>query len=136
MELRAGGMSYEQIAQQVGYANKGTAHKVIAKALERREVEDVDFLRAVEVGRLNALQAALWDRAMSGNLAACRSILHILDLRSRLLGLYEGSVGKDPKDRWDNCQGPPTVVTNPNDCRWTGCDKHGVFPGVPRSHSS
>ena len=36
---------------------------------------------------------------------------------------------KDPKDEWDNCWGPRTVVINPNDCRWAGCEKHGKFDG-------
>jgi len=45
-----------------------------------------------------------------------------------LLGLYD-SVRSDSKGQngWDNCQGPPTVVINPKDCRWQGCDKHGKF---------
>ena len=37
LELRAEGGGYAEIAREVGYANKGTAHKVIAEALEARE---------------------------------------------------------------------------------------------------
>ncbi len=33
LELRAQGKAYAEIAREVGYANKGTAHKVISQAL-------------------------------------------------------------------------------------------------------
>lgn len=50
----------------------------------------------------------------------------------RLLGLYD-RVRTDGKGQhgWDNCQGPPTLVINPKDCRWGGCAKHGAFPAAP-----
>ena len=131
LELRAQGKGYAEIAREVGYANKGTAHKVIAEALEARESYDVDFLRQVESDRLNAMHAALWPAAMAGDVEAVRAILRISDARCRVLGLYEllpGRRAKDPKER-NNCWGPQTVVINPKDCRWDGCDRHGKFDG-------
>ncbi len=130
LELRLGGASYDEIAREVGYASKGTAHKVISQALNAREADSLDFLRRVEQGRLDALQDALWDAAMAGDVSAAMASLRVIDARCRLLGLHElvpGRSRKSPKDGWDNCQGPPTVVVRPDDCRHAGCDKHGRF---------
>src|SRR5690349_1821750 len=80
LELRAQGKGYAEIAREVGYANKGTAHKVIAQALEARESHDIDFLRQIELGRLDAIHAALWPEAMSGNVRAAMALLRIMEL--------------------------------------------------------
>ncbi len=130
LELRAQGKGYAEIAREVGYANKGTAHKIISQALEAREAQDVDFLRQTETARLNAMQSALWPEAMAGDVRAAMAILHIIEARCRMWGLLEKAPvrgAKDPKDHWDNCQGPPTVIIRQDDCRHTGCDTHGRF---------
>jgi hypothetical protein len=130
LELRAGGARYDEIAREVGYANRGTAHKVISQALEAREAATVDFLRQMELARLDALQVSLWDDAMAGDLPSATAVLRIIDARCRLLGLHElvpGRRAKDSKIAWDSCQGPPTVVARPDDCRHVGCYKHGHF---------
>ena len=49
LELRAQGKGYAEIARSVGYANKGTAHKVIAQALQAREARAMDVLGAATV---------------------------------------------------------------------------------------
>ncbi len=113
LELRAQGLSYEQIAQEVGYANRGTAYTVINHALQAREAESVAELRAMEVARLDALQLALWGEAMAGDLRSVSVITRIIEARCRLLGLVEPARRvkvKDERDRWDNCQGPSTVI--------------------------
>lgn len=61
VELATQGHTYNQIASEVGYANRGTAYKVVRKALDENVAEAVEEYREVEVARLNALQAALWD---------------------------------------------------------------------------
>ena len=67
IELRAAGMSYDQIATEVGYANRGTAHNVVTQALAAREAQSVDQMRHLELARLEAAHAALWPRAMQGH---------------------------------------------------------------------
>ncbi len=127
VELRAQGKGYAEIARELGYANKGTAHKVIAQALEAREANSVDLLRTLELERLDALHAAIWDAAMAGEVRAVMPLLRIIDARCRLLGLHPQRQGKDPKARWDNCQGPSTVIVRADDCRHAGCPQHGQF---------
>lgn len=55
------------------------------------------------------------------------ALLPIIDARCPLLGLYAEPSRKHPKTDWDNCQGPPTVVVRPDDCRCDGCTRHGRF---------
>ena len=87
LELVAEGKSYDEIALAVGYSHRGSAHRAVFKALDDREAEDVDHLRAIELARLDALQVALWDRAMDGDVEAVLAVLRIMDRRIRLLGL-------------------------------------------------
>ncbi|QIG42036.1 hypothetical protein G5V58_03950 [Nocardioides anomalus] len=87
LELAADGLPYEQIARRAGYAHRGSAHRAVFKALAEVEAENAEQLRQLEVDRLDELQAGLWEKAVSGDLAAATSVLRIIDLRSRLLGL-------------------------------------------------
>jgi len=131
VELRATGMSYAQIAAEVGYANRGTAHAVVTQALQTREAESVDLLRQVEIDRLNAVHAALWPKAMAGDVDAVMALLRVIEARCRLLGLY-GELGrKESVEGWDSCQGSATVVVPADDCRHDGCERHGRFPVSP-----
>ena len=57
-------------------------------ALEDRQVETIDELRQLEVDRLDALQVAIWDDAMKGDLAAVKAVLRLVHLRAKILGLY------------------------------------------------
>ena len=88
VELVLQGMKYDEVARPVGYANRGTAHRAVAKALSERLVDGIDELRALEVARLDALQAALWPQVEAGDTRASMTVIRIIDRRCRLLGLY------------------------------------------------
>ena len=60
------GCTYEQITADLGYAKPRNRLSHHSNALAEREDEAVDNLRFLERERLDALQAALWDKAMSG----------------------------------------------------------------------
>ena len=45
IELRAAGLSYDQIAAEVGYANRGTAYNVVPQALAARQAHSADQMR-------------------------------------------------------------------------------------------
>jgi hypothetical protein len=47
----------------------------------------VDEYRTLEVQRLDALKAGLWERATSGDVKAVLAVLRVVQQRSRLLGL-------------------------------------------------
>lgn len=88
IELRLTGHTYQQIADELGYANKGTVHRLITNALRAEEAETTRDLRALETDRLDALQAAHWDAALNGDVGSARLVLAIIDKRAKLHGLY------------------------------------------------
>jgi hypothetical protein len=89
VELVAQGRSYDEIAHEVGYSHRGSAHRAVSKALAEREVDAVDQLRHTEIDRLDRLQASVWPKAMSGDVGAAHLIVKIIDRRIRLLGLAD-----------------------------------------------
>lgn len=93
VEAVAEGATYEQAAQQVGYATRSGAYKAFWKAVEQREAEAVEDHRALELVRLDALQVAVWEKAMTGDLKAAGMVLRIIEQRSRLLGLEKPGRG-------------------------------------------
>ncbi len=89
VDLFRKGKTFEEIASSVGYANRGTAHRVVTNAFRSRVVENIDVHRQMEVDRLDDLQAALYPLVDAGNLEAIRTVVQIIHERSRILGLYE-----------------------------------------------
>ena len=95
VQLRTQGWTYEAIAQQLGYSNRGTAFAIVRKALDTHEAEEVQHLRALETARLDMLQASLWGRAMTEDVAAVSQARRITETRIRLLGLLLDRVPQD-----------------------------------------
>jgi hypothetical protein len=93
VELASQGLTYAEIASAVGYANKSSARKAVVAALAAREVDGVDMLRSLEVARLDELQLASWDHAMTGDPQAVDRVVRIINLRAKLLGLFD--IGAD-----------------------------------------
>lgn len=87
VQLATAGASYEEIAQQLGYADKSGAWKAVRRALDRQEARDVEALRDQELARLDRLQLGVWQQATKGEVAAVMAALRIIDRRIRLLGL-------------------------------------------------
>jgi hypothetical protein len=58
LDLRRSGVTYRQIAAQLGIS-AANAHKRVTRALDRTRREPAAGLRELELGRLDALQAAL-----------------------------------------------------------------------------
>lgn len=117
--MAAGGRTYLQIADELGYASRGTVHRIVREALEAQQVQSVELLREVEVKRLDALQVALWDAAMSGDVEAAHACLRIIQARIMVLGLAEPGTDQRPR-----CQQPQTVILLEDDCRLRECSIH------------
>jgi len=98
VELAIAGRTYDRIAAEVGYANRGTAYKVVQQALRARTVAAVDELRCLEADRLDALQASLWPDAMAGDVLAVQAIVKIIMQRCRLLGLLDRPGTAEPSE--------------------------------------
>ncbi len=125
LQLVSKGLTYQQVADELGYANKGTVHHLVQQELGAQLVESVAELRQTEVARLNALQVVLWDRAMSGDLQAAKVVAGIIMTRCRVSGLLS-TTSREVERASSNC-GPRTLVISPTDCRHTGCPTHGSF---------
>lgn len=46
LQLRAQGVTYDQIAKRLNYASRGSAHNAVTRLIEERKAEGVDELRA------------------------------------------------------------------------------------------
>jgi hypothetical protein len=106
VELRAAGLTYDRIAIELGYANRGTVYRVVAEALRAQTLEAVGELRSLEVERLDYLQLAMWQRAMDGDVPSAIAVVRCIMARCRLLGL-DGLTLSDVDPR------PRTLVVPP-----------------------
>ena len=86
--LRRAGYTFDDIAQRLKYSNPSGAWQAYQRALKRTLVEaGTEELRQTELDRLDRLQAAVWNEAMTGNPRAIETALKILDRRAKYLGL-------------------------------------------------
>jgi len=53
----------------------------------------------LELERLDAMQAAIWDDAMNGHLGAIDRVLKIMERRAKLLGLDQLDVTQQPEPK-------------------------------------
>lgn len=87
LKLRRGGLTFDVIAQRVGYANPGSAQKAYERSLTRITAEDVGIMRQVENDRLDMAQAAIWVKVLQGDNMSISNLLRIMDRRAKLNGL-------------------------------------------------
>jgi hypothetical protein len=96
LHLRAQKLTYEEIAQQCGYADRGASYKAVQRELQRTVVENVDELRREDLTTLDVLQAECMaiflDKENRGRLFAADRVLSIMERRAKLMGL---DVAKD-----------------------------------------
>jgi hypothetical protein len=98
-ELRVQGFTFEQIAREVGFSGPSGAWQAYQRMKEQMIFEPLEELRQLELMRLDAVQHALWDRAVNGDLPAANCVLKIMDLRAKLVGLYKPE--KVEVNKWD-----------------------------------
>lgn len=83
LTLRTAGMTYEQIAEEVGYSDRGTARHALMRALDRHEAESVTQLRAIENMRLDSDERVLRS-IISSTSQPVADRLRAIDARTRL----------------------------------------------------
>ncbi len=127
--MRVSGMTFERIAEELGYSNRGTVSRIVSEVLKTRETEDdIDLLRTTGLARLDALLASVWEGAMAGDVESVRAAFGIVVVRIRLFVLFVSKHTEKMQADWDCCQGPRLLVRHgPDDCRWAGCERHGRF---------
>ncbi len=90
LELRKKGVRYEQIAQQLGYSNRGSAHKAVMKELNllaKECLEEASKVRDLELQRLDDLYLAAWKAIARGSESAIDRALRVSESRRKLMGL-------------------------------------------------
>jgi hypothetical protein len=85
--MRLSGLTYEQIAERLGYADKSAVRHTVLRALDRREAARVDELRDVENARLDRANAALWPAVLKGDPKSVDTFIRLSARRARLNGL-------------------------------------------------
>ena len=85
--LRLAGMSFEDIAKNVGYADKSGAKRAFDAASERWVVESVEQQRQIQSDRLDRLLFPAFQRVVDGDLNLIDTCLRIEKRRAELWGL-------------------------------------------------
>ncbi|MEY4372331.1 MAG: hypothetical protein RL219_1100, partial [Actinomycetota bacterium] len=63
VELRAAGLSWAEIADQLGYSSGASAYNLVKRLMDRLPREGVREMQLVQHERLLALLASAWDKA-------------------------------------------------------------------------
>ncbi|GHO51503.1 hypothetical protein [Ktedonospora formicarum] len=99
LKMRAAKYTYDEIARALGFKNRSAAYKLVNKALEEYESEDVRLLRMEEGYMLDVLHQKLWaqlyDKNGKLNLRVIDRLLAISDRRCKLWGLYRKAGDND-----------------------------------------
>ncbi|MBB4893550.1 hypothetical protein FHS39_002581 [Streptomyces olivoverticillatus] len=88
--MKIEGHTYTEIAEALGYSSRGAVYVDVKRALEKHVIEEglaIEAWRELELAKLDALQKAIWPKAMEGDPRAIEAALKILDRRARMLGL-------------------------------------------------
>lgn len=83
LTMRTSGATYDQIAAEVGYTNRGSAYRAVKTELGRRKLDDPPDVHDLDDRRLDSMLLALWRKAMNGDGWAVDRILRIMELRAR-----------------------------------------------------
>lgn len=93
IELRSLGKTYQEIADELGYASDSGAYQAIRKGMVDTLREPAEELRTLEMQRYDKLQANLWPEAMNPEntlderMKATDRILKIMSQRAKTMGL-------------------------------------------------
>ena len=87
LELRRAGLTWQRIADEVGYADHTGAYAAYKRAIRRTQQQPADELREQELDRIDRLQLAAWPNAMKGSEKAILAIVRLMERRAKLLGL-------------------------------------------------
>jgi len=97
LKLRLSGLSYDEVARQAGYADRGAAFHAIQRELGRCIPENIEAYRAEELAIINAMHAECWEMFMNKKnkmrLFAADRLIALSERRCRLLGLNVESDG-------------------------------------------
>ena len=86
---RQAGLTFDQIANKLGYSHPSGAHAAFKRAVERTRDESLATAgRKLHRARLETALSAIWNKVLKGDLRAIAMMIRILDADAKLYGLY------------------------------------------------
>ena len=89
IKLRKAGVDYEQIAKELGYADRSGAWRAVNRGMRRLTTRIADDYQQTALAELNMVYESLWPAANRGSTFAIDRLLKISDQRLKLAGLYQ-----------------------------------------------
>lgn len=86
LALILAGLSYEQVAERLDISMRGV-YDMVNRTLHNAENRVVEEMRNVENARLDRVQAAIWPKALKGDIKAVDAYLKISARRAKMNGL-------------------------------------------------
>ncbi len=90
LELRRAGVTWQEIANRLGYRTASAACQDVRRGMEDIVRVPAQQHIAEEVDRLDAMLQGLWPSARKGGVQSIDRVLKIMDRRARYLGLDNG----------------------------------------------
>jgi hypothetical protein len=93
LQLKAAGMTLDEIAAQAGYGSRAAAHNAIKRELQRNISPKVEEMRQEELHMLKVLHTKMWAILIDSSvwpvnrIQAANTILSISERKSKLFGL-------------------------------------------------
>ena len=88
LELAQAGKTYDEIADELGYANRSSAWRLVRNGLDRAVGDHAEEYLQLSLDRLEALVRTYWRAAIEGHDAsAAHLLLKALQAEARFLGL-------------------------------------------------
>jgi hypothetical protein len=87
VKLRRGGLTWDMIAERIGYNSPASAHAAYQRASARIVQDDIEAIRKIETERLDMAQSAIWNKVLQGEIPAVQALIRIQERRAKLLGL-------------------------------------------------
>jgi hypothetical protein len=85
--LHIAGLTYEEIAERLGYSHRSGAYEAAKVGMQRETLDSKSDLLEVELRRLDIMFMAVWVNARKGSVVAVDRALKIMDRRAKFLGL-------------------------------------------------
>ena len=84
LSFRLAGLSYRQIATELGFKEVSGAYRSVRRAMDQLTADNAEDLRALESERLDAMLFGIWKAARSGNVQAIDRVIRIMERRAKL----------------------------------------------------
>lgn len=84
VRLKRDGLTFQEIADRLGYANRSCAYGAYAAGLSKARSKEVDALREEQGAMLDELLVEPYEAALAGDLDALNAVLRILERKARL----------------------------------------------------